>query len=262
MSEYNIQMNKYNALNAQYDQLYPVTKIEDVDGLDTALQNKAPSGYGVGDNVNGFYTSTLDDGTLGLAHLESVRSGMSIASTKRFSFGDPYTLKILETTRSVDCKLYWFSSTNALAEFTTVTGDNVMLRAYRSYNQGTWGPIEFANPKMTLGKEYRTTERYNGKPVYTMAVDCKSGPTAGNATATYIGIGETVAAENVLSVDAFCGGGYTIPPGSHYTSVGLYVTAKPSVGTNPTNQITVYARTAENVSDQHIYAIIKYTKTA
>ena len=28
MSEYNIQMNKYNALNAEYDQLYPVTKIE------------------------------------------------------------------------------------------------------------------------------------------------------------------------------------------------------------------------------------------
>ena len=41
MSEYNIQMNKYNALNAEYDQLYPVTKIEDVAGLDTALQNKA-----------------------------------------------------------------------------------------------------------------------------------------------------------------------------------------------------------------------------
>ena len=41
MSEYNIQMNKYNALNAEYDQLYPATKIENVDGLDTALQNKA-----------------------------------------------------------------------------------------------------------------------------------------------------------------------------------------------------------------------------
>ena len=40
MSEYNIQMNKYNALNAEYDQLYPATKIANVDGLDTALQNK------------------------------------------------------------------------------------------------------------------------------------------------------------------------------------------------------------------------------
>ena len=41
MSEYNIQMNKYNALNVEYDQLYPATKIENVDGLDTALQKKA-----------------------------------------------------------------------------------------------------------------------------------------------------------------------------------------------------------------------------
>ena len=41
MSEYNIQMNRYNALNAEYDQLYPATKIENVDGLNTALQNKA-----------------------------------------------------------------------------------------------------------------------------------------------------------------------------------------------------------------------------
>ena len=40
MSEYNIQMNKYNALNAGYDQLYPATKIKNVDGLDTALQSK------------------------------------------------------------------------------------------------------------------------------------------------------------------------------------------------------------------------------
>lgn len=44
MSEYNIQMNKYNALNAKYDQLYPATKIKNVDGLDTALQNKADLG--------------------------------------------------------------------------------------------------------------------------------------------------------------------------------------------------------------------------
>lgn len=41
MSEYNIQMNKYNALNVEYDQLYPATKIENVDGLNTTLQNKA-----------------------------------------------------------------------------------------------------------------------------------------------------------------------------------------------------------------------------
>lgn len=44
MSEYNIQMNKYNALNAEYDQLFPATKIKNVDGLNEALQNKADLG--------------------------------------------------------------------------------------------------------------------------------------------------------------------------------------------------------------------------
>ena len=44
MSEYNIEMNRYNALNAKYDQLYPATKIKNVGGLDTALQNKADLG--------------------------------------------------------------------------------------------------------------------------------------------------------------------------------------------------------------------------
>ena len=41
MSEYNIQMNKYNASKAGYDQLYPATKIANVDGLGTDLQKKA-----------------------------------------------------------------------------------------------------------------------------------------------------------------------------------------------------------------------------
>lgn len=42
--------------------------------------------------------------------------------------------------------------------------------AVRSYgNTGVWSPWEYVNPPMQLGVEYRTTERYLGKPVYTMA---------------------------------------------------------------------------------------------
>ncbi len=35
-----------------------------------------------------------------------------------------------------------------------------------------WGPWEWINPPMDLGTEYRTTERYLGKPVYVKLVDC------------------------------------------------------------------------------------------
>lgn len=34
-----------------------------------------------------------------------------------------------------------------------------------------WKPWEVFNPPMLIGKEYRTTERYLGKPVYAKAID-------------------------------------------------------------------------------------------
>lgn len=37
---------------------------------------------------------------------------------------------------------------------------------------GQWDPLEYINPDMKLGVEYRTTERYLGKPVYVKVVDC------------------------------------------------------------------------------------------
>lgn len=40
----------------------------------------------------------------------------------------------------------------------------------RAYS-GTWTEWEYVNPPMQLGVEYRTTERYAGKPVYVKAID-------------------------------------------------------------------------------------------
>ena len=39
----------------------------------------------------------------------------------------------------------------------------------RSMYGGEWGPWEWVNPPMEVGVEYRTTERYLGKPVYAKA---------------------------------------------------------------------------------------------
>ena len=51
---------------------------------------------------------------------------------------------------------------------------NTML--IRSKEAGVWKPWEWINPPMKLGVEYRTTERHNGKPVYTKLVDCGAMP--------------------------------------------------------------------------------------
>lgn len=42
----------------------------------------------------------------------------------------------------------------------------------------TWHEWEYINPPMLAGSEYRTTERFLGKPVYTKLVDCGSMPSA------------------------------------------------------------------------------------
>lgn len=43
---------------------------------------------------------------------------------------------------------------------------------------GNWQPWEWVNPPMSTGVEYRTTERWNGKAVYTKMFDCGNVPNA------------------------------------------------------------------------------------
>lgn len=43
--------------------------------------------------------------------------------------------------------------------------------AIRKHTHGEWKDWEFDNPPMFIGVEYRTTERYNGKAVYTKAFE-------------------------------------------------------------------------------------------
>ena len=60
------------------------------------------------------------------------------------------------------------------------------------------GVVEWFNPPMQVGDEYRTTERYLGKPVYTMAVDFGALPVD-----TYKIVGHNIA--NVDCMLSACG---------------------------------------------------------
>ena len=60
---------------------------------------------------------------------------------------------------------------------------DVMLHRGRSGN--TWLPWEWVNPPMQLGVEYRTTERYLGKPVYTKMIDFGAMPNSALKTITF-----------------------------------------------------------------------------
>ena len=52
------------------------------------------------------------------------------------------------------------------------TGHLVRVKNYA----GVWQPWEWVAPPMLVNTEYRTTERWCGRPVFTMLVDCHDGP--------------------------------------------------------------------------------------
>ena len=56
-------------------------------------------------------------------------------------------------------------------------------RAERTMVNGVWGEWERADPPMAIGVEYRTTERWNGKPVYAALVNVGAFPESGTRNA-------------------------------------------------------------------------------
>jgi hypothetical protein len=67
----------------------------------------------------------------------------------------------------------------------------------RQLFSGTWGPWECINPPMTEGVEYRTTERYKGKPVYALLKNLGAMPNS--TTKTIYDLANNV--DNLVSAD-------------------------------------------------------------
>ena len=80
-------------------------------------------------------------------------------------------------------------------------GDRVrkILRA------GVWQPWEHFDPPLMIGPEYRTTERYLGKPVYVKMVDFGALP---NASYKFVGIENGA---SIIRVSALASNGKTLP---------------------------------------------------
>lgn len=84
---------------------------------------------------------------------------------------------------------------------------------------GTWGDWEWVNPPMVAGVEYRTTERWNGKPVYVRLVNYGTMPnnTQKSISISHTGVTQIVYAEGV----ARHSGGVTHVPLGDHTSVAI-----------------------------------------
>lgn len=128
------------------------------------------------------------------------------------------------------------------------------IRNYDTTNG--WSEWEWVNPPMVLGQEYRTTERWNGKPVYVMAVDV--GEITDQKTVAVIDPKETRPFDRVIScVGHLVDGNYTVAGTIDYTdeSFGFYCYADTFSG----SEIAVTANKKGSNDVWHAYAIIKYT---
>ena len=91
----------------------------------------------------------------------------------------------------------WYGDGYDMAALYKASNDYASLKSIGSYaltkpngfmmmkSAGAWKPLEYIDPPMELGVEYRTTERYLGKPVYVKVVDCGACPANGYKDIVY-----------------------------------------------------------------------------
>lgn len=127
-------------------------------------------------------------------------------------------------------------------------------------DNGKWQPVEWINPPMVLGTEYRTTERYLGKPVYVKTVN--TGNLPGNAAKVTV-FQQVNVVDKIVSVTGQC-----TDAGGVCLSLPFHAGSSPSwetvilIGATSTGgiQITTFTPYAASYTDACI--TVKYTKLA
>ena len=113
-------------------------------------------------------------------------------------------------------------------------------------DDGTWSPVEFVNPPLALGVEYRTTERYLGKPVYCKLVNFGALP---NAT-------RKVVNHNIPNVSSVI----SVYGSAQDQAIGVGAFNAQVTGINADNTVVIIW-TSSDLSNYSAYVALKYTKT-
>lgn len=79
-----------------------------------------------------------------------------------------------------------------------IYGGGLPYKAERKWDGSAWSPLEWFNPPMILDAEYRTTERFKGKPIYKMLVSCDRMPNNGEKI---VKIGSYETSEQIAIID-------------------------------------------------------------
>ena len=211
----------------------PVSGDPEAENVAAALANKAPGGFGLGEQSK---ERTSDDDLNAIQANGWYRWGSSAPqNAPNMSPGNGDSGYIFARVANYD-------SQNVLQEYWSLN-QGAQNKAHRICRNGVWGPLEWINPPMQLGVEYRTIERYQQVPIYTKAVNFGTAP---NATSKTVEHGIT-GFNQCVDVSGILGGANLI---GHKNIVGILVNA---------SQITIEADA--DLSRSNVYVILKYTKT-
>ena len=209
--------------------------------------NSAPGGFGLGeaakmltasdnvDNVkkNGWYTWHWDPTRqpAGLPDEAKYHGGLM-----RVDSANPNTYDNVQTIYII------------LSPPNTNPGDQCVIQRMGLNAPDIWNPWEWINPPMLLGVEYRTTERYLGKPVYCKLVNFGALP---NKTSKSVEFSSDAAA--IIKVDVLGTSGQYLSLYDIFSSIAANITEP--------NRAAVILKTIVDASDTNAYCYVKYTKT-
>ncbi len=154
------------------------------------LKHCAPAGYGLGD-------------TSGKSVLWS-----EIDNAKEFGIWAIWGSDGIKTVNGIS---FYYANmlvlpldTNAVTQMLFPIVENTSAVLIRRCVGGVWQEWEWPDPPMSPGVEYRTTERWDNKPVYTTLVDCDKLAVGANTVTTE---------HSALHILRYCGhaGGYGLP---------------------------------------------------
>ena len=143
-------------------------------GVAAALSNKAPAGFGFGDAVQSIETTSAGESyETYCAKVDAVLDGMPDKTAKLVLAYPPAVYGKAGTTISLLYKgdANYAVLSNIGSADTALCGWRMIRLKKSSSEPSAWQPFEWEHPPMQLGVEYRTTERYNSKPVYKKAVN-------------------------------------------------------------------------------------------
>lgn len=225
----------------------PVSGEPKAETVAAALSNKAPAGFGFGDEIQRIGAESAEESyETYCAKVDAVLNEMPDRTAKLVRAYPPAVYGNATTTIS----LLYKSDAN-YAVLSNIGSADMWLCGWRMFKQrypsssdpSVWLPFEWEHPPMRIGVEYRTTERWQDATVYAKLVNFGAAPNSASSSI----------AHNIENFQQCAG--------LHGTLGGANLIGHSGVVSIDVNGTTITIETNRDLSKSNVLVLIRYTKT-